>query len=147
YGDYLGGDFDYEKYMAKWVQYFPLAETFTLAYRLDGQFISGDAPFYDLSALSLRGFPGGLYLDNNAITAQVQGSWNFYRRWLGVLFGGGGRIAEKISDMGSKTTRWAGGVGVRYMLNEKQRLAVGIDITYGGDRIEFYVQIGDWLTR
>ena len=147
YGDYLGGDFDYEKYMAKWVQYFPLAETFTLAYRLDGQFISGDAPFYDLSTLSLRGFPGGLYLDDNAITAQVQGSWNFYRRWLGVLFGGGGRIAEDISDMGSKTTRWAGGAGVRYMLNEKQRLAVGIDITYGGNRIEFYVQIGDWLTR
>jgi len=147
YGDYLGGDFDYEKYMAKWVQYFPLAETFTLAYRLDGQFISGDAPFYDLSTLTLRGFPGGLYLDNNAITAQVQGSWNFYQRWLGVLFGGGGRITEKISDMGSETTRWAGGVGVRYMMNEKQRLAVGIDITYDGDRIEFYVQIGDWLTR
>jgi hypothetical protein len=49
--------------------------------------------------------------------------------------------------MGSETTRWAGGVGVRYMMNEKQRLAVGIDITYDGDRIEFYVQIGDWLTR
>ena len=126
---------------------FPLIESFTLAYRLDGQFIDGDAPFYDLSTLTLRGFPGGLYVDNHAVTAQVQGSWNFHGRWIGLVFGGGGRIADTISNLGSEPTRWAGGIGVRYLVNEAQRLAVGFDLTYGVDRVEFYVQIGDWLTR
>jgi hypothetical protein len=147
YGEYLGGDFDYEKYAVKWVQYFPLTASVTLAYRLDGQFIGGDAPFYDLSTLNLRGFAGGRYVDDHAVTAQLQGSWNFYRRWIGLLFGGGGRIAEEFGDLGSATTRWAGGAGIRYMVNQEQKLAVGFDITYGDHQIEFYVQIGDWLTK
>jgi hypothetical protein len=147
FGEYLSGDFDYQKYHVKFAQFFPLAKAVTLAYRIDGQFISGDAPFYDLANLNLRGFEGGFYVDNNAVTAQIQGSWQFYRRWVGLLFGGAGRIAETLGDLGDAKTRWACGAGVRYIVNEEQRLAVGLDITYAEGRTELYVQIGDWLAR
>jgi hypothetical protein len=33
------------------------------------------------------------------------------------------------------------------MVNQEQKLAVGFDITYGDHQVEFYVQIGDWLTK
>jgi hypothetical protein len=147
YGQYLGGDFDYQKLKAKFVHYIPVGETTTVAYRLDGQVIGGSAPFYDLASLNLRGFPMGLYSDKVAATAQVQGNWRFRPRWIALAFGGGGRIADDISDLGGQPTRWAGGMGLRYVLNEKQRLSLGVDVTYGNDEIGIYIQMGDGLAR
>jgi len=149
YGEYLGGDFDYEKIKAKFIHYIPVPATdaFTLAYRLYAEVIGGDAPFYDLASLNLRGFPMGLYSDKVAATVQVQGNWRFQKRWIALVFGGGGRIADDISNLGSEPTRWAGGVGCRYILNEKQRLSLGVDVSYGNDEIGIYVQMGDGLSR
>jgi hypothetical protein len=145
YGDHFGGDFEYSKYILKWAQYFPLRSDITLAYRIDGQFIDGNAPFYDLSSIRLRGFPGGRYSDDSAITAQVEGRWNLYGNWTALLFGGGGRIAKELGDFGSSTTRYAGGVGIRYNIAKDQKLNIGVDITFGDDEVNLYVQIGDWL--
>ncbi len=145
YGDTFGGDFEYEKLIVKFAQYFPLTDSITFVYRLDGKFIDGSAPFYDLSNVNLRGFPQGIFLDDHAVTAQVEGRWNFYERWTALVFGGGGRIAGQIDDLGSSPTNYAGGAGIRYMINREQKLNVGVDITYGENEVEFYVQIGDWL--
>jgi hypothetical protein len=147
YGDHFGGDFEYSKFILKWAQYFPVRRDVTLTYRIDGQFIDGNAPFYDLSSIRLRGFPGGRYRDDSAITAQVEGRWNFYGNWTGLLFGGGGRIAEELDKFGSSPTQYAGGVGIRYKIAEDQNLRVGFDITLGDDEVNLYVQIGDWLAN
>lgn len=147
YGEWLGSDFDYEKIKAKFVHYIPLVEQVTLAYRLDGEMIGGDAPFYDLASLNLRGFAQGFYSDKVSATAQVQGNWQFHRRWIAMVFGGGGRVSDDFSNIGSETTRWAGGTGIRYVLNEKQKLSLGIDITYGDDEFGVYIAMGDGLSK
>jgi hypothetical protein len=95
--------------------------------------------------LTLRGFPAGRYLDKQAVTAQVEGRWNVHGPWHALVFGGGGRIAEDVGDLGSSPTHFAGGFGVRYMIAREQKLSIGLDVTYGDDRVELYVQIGDWL--
>ena len=33
------------------------------------------------------------------------------------------------------------------MIAKDQKLSVGVDMTYGDDEVEFYVQIGDWLAN
>jgi hypothetical protein len=87
YAEYFGGDYDYEKLKLQFVQYVPLIESVTFAYRIDGQFIDGGPPFYDLSNLNLRGFDRGRYVDNHAIIVQTQVRWNFYERWALLLSG------------------------------------------------------------
>lgn len=147
HGEYLDGDFDYGKIKAKFVHYVPVIDQFTFAYRLDGEVISGDAPFYDLAYVDLRGFPRGLYSDKVSVTAQVQGEWKFHRRWIAMAFGGAGRVSEDISELGSEDTRWAVGSGIRYVLNEKQKLCLGVDVTYGYDEFGVYITIGDGLSN
>jgi len=148
YSEYLGGDYDYLKVIGKWAQYFPLGRTVTFLYRLDGQFVDGDAPFWDLSRVRLRGYTGGQLLDNVAVTAQAEVRWNFYNRWTGLAFGGGGRIADTIGDLGSAPTNPAGGIGLRYMLVEKQKLSIGLDVAYAeGGNVSVYFQVGDWLAN
>ena len=56
YDENLGGDYDYLKLIGKWAQYFPIGKTVTFVYRLDGQFVDGDTPFWDLSRVLLRGY-------------------------------------------------------------------------------------------
>jgi len=148
YGEYLGGDHDYLKLIGKWAQYFPIGKTVTFVYRLDGQFVDGDAPFWDLSRIRLRGYEGGQFLDNVAVTAQAEVRWNFYNRWTGLAFGGCGRIADTIGDLGSAPTHPAGGIGLRYMLVEKQKLSIGLDVAYAeGGNVSVYFQVGDWLAN
>jgi hemolysin activation/secretion protein len=148
YGEALGGDYDYLKFTGKWAQYFPVGETVTFVYRLDGQFIDGDAPFWDLSRIRLRGYVGGQLLDNVAVTAQAEIRWNFYNRWTALAFGGGGRIADTIGDLGDEPTNAAGGMGVRYMLVEEQKLSIGLDVAYAeGSNVSLYFQVGDWLAN
>ena len=147
YGENFGGDFDYDKLILKFAQYFPLAETVILAYRLDSQSINGKAPFYDLSQMHLRGFPMGRYVDDFAVSGQVEGRWNFYKRWSAVLFGGVGRIAAEFNELSNSPNLYAGGTGIRYRIKEKEKLNIGVDITYGDGQVEFYVVVGDWLAN
>ena len=82
-----------------------------------------------------------------AITAQTEVRWRFYKRWTALAFGGIGWIAKEIDELFSDSGKPAGGVGLRYMIAEKQKLNIGIDVTYGDDSFAIYVQIGDWLAN
>ena len=147
-GKYAGGDFNYLKTVVKWAQYFPLKDSVTLVYRIDGQFIDGDAPFWDLSRMRLRGYSTGQFLDNVALTVQAEVRWNFYERWTASAFGGGGRIADAVNEIGSANNTSAGGAGFRFMLVEKQKLSIGIDVAYAEDaKVSVYFQVGDWLAN
>ena len=145
YDETFGGDYNYNKSIAKYSQYFKLADPYVLVFRIDGQFVNGKAPFWDLAQIKLRGFPYGRYLGDNSVTAQAEVRWNFYKNWTVNAFGGGGRLGDSFDEMGSSPTRWAGGAGIRYNIGGAHKLNIGIDITYAEDQVEVYFQIGDWL--
>jgi hypothetical protein len=148
-GRYAGGDYNYFKAVLKWAQYFPVSESLGLVYRLDGQYVDGEAPFWDLARVRLRGFSSGQYLDNAAATAQAELRWNAFRRWYFSLFGGSGWIGDSVRALGSADANLAGGTGFRYMLLEDQKLSIGLDAAYASDAAEVsvYFQVGDWLAN
>jgi len=148
HGEYAGGEYNYLRTIAKWAQYFPVMESPTFIYRLDGQYVEGTAPFWDLARLRLRGFSSGQYLDNVAFTAQTELRWMPFRRWSVSVFGGVGRIADTLRDLQDSGTAFAGGTGFRYMVAEDQKLSIGIDIAYSeSSQVVLYFQIGDWLAN
>jgi hemolysin activation/secretion protein len=101
-----------------------------------------------LARIRLRGYSSGQYLDNVALTAQTELRWELHPRWTLSLFGGGGRIADTVSDIGSSDTNLAGGTGFRYMLVEDKKLTIGLDAAYSDSaKVEIYFQVGDWLAN
>ena len=147
FGDYVGGDFDYLQYKLKWEQNFSITDSLVLQYRFDGQLIDGRAPFYQLSNINLRGIPWGVYADDVAVTLQGQARWEIFKRWSMLFFGGGGRVAEDVSDLGGSPTEFAGGTGFRYMIAPKTKLTIGADLAFSNGRAEFYIQLGDYLSN
>jgi hypothetical protein len=148
YSENLGGDYDYQKLIMKWAQYFPLNDTWLAVYRIDGQMVNGSAPFWDLSHINLRGYPIDQFVDNTTVTVQAELRWNFFRRWTVVAFGGAARIADTVGDIGSVNTLPAAGGGAHFMLKEKEKLSIGIDVAKGeGESVTMYFQIGDYMAK
>ena len=75
----------------------------------------GDAPFYELPYVELRGIPALRYQDKVAAMTELQFDYRVAPRWTLVGFGGLGQAAEKLSDIGSETTRSTIGGGFRYI--------------------------------
>ena len=148
-GHYAGGNYNYFKAGVKWAQYFPVADPLILVYRLDGQYVEGEAPFWDLARIRLRGFTSGQYLDNTAATAQAELRWNPLNRLYLSVFGGAGWIGDTVSDLGTADANAAGGTGFRYVIAKEQKLSVGLDAAYSHDAAEYsiYFQVGDWLAN
>ncbi|MBT8341817.1 MAG: BamA/TamA family outer membrane protein [Desulfatitalea sp.] len=147
YGGHFFGDYHYNKGGIKFTQYHHMTDQVVFVYRLDGQFLDGEPPFWDLAQINLRGFPFGRYIDKKSVTAQAEIRWQMFNKWIITAFSGGGRVADSLNDIDSSPTHWAGGAGVRYNIGGDHHLNVGIDVTYADDQAGVYFQIGDWLGK
>ena len=138
----FGGDFDYEQFEGKIHSYHPLHERFVLGLRLDYKEVSGEAPFYGLPFVNLRGIPMARYQDEEVGVAEVEGRWTVAGRWSMVAFGGSGTLNGDIPLFSEKETVWAGGLGVRYLFDPELGLHVGLDVAQGPEDTVVYIQIG-----
>jgi len=143
YGEHFGGDFEYNKVTSFISYYYSVLKNVVLAGTLDGKFSDGDVPFYDLPNLSMRGFSSGRYIDNNSLVGKFEARWNVYKRWGLIGFLEGGRVADEISNLGKSSTIVTSGFGVRFKAAKEQGLNVGVDVAFGPESTEIYIQIGE----
>jgi outer membrane protein assembly factor BamA len=104
----------------------------------------GDIPFYYYPTLGkdtiLRGYLRGRYIEHRMAAMQAEYRFPLYNRVGGTLFGGAGEVAENFKQFG-KHPRAAGGVGLRFMIDTKQKINIRADIAYNGNEVLAYVNI------
>ena len=146
YRDAFGSDFDTETFKISANHYLPMRETDVLATRLVVRATGEDAPFFILSSFGgstdLRGYPGGRYRDRMMYALQSEYRWQVNDRWILTGFAGFGEVASTASDFG-KDLLPAAGVGARFVISEKHRVALSTDIAVGNDGTEFYFGVGE----
>lgn len=139
------GDFTYQKYKAAGLFYRDIHPRIVLGLRLDARFADGDAPFYALPYIDLRGIPALRYQGDAVLLAELEARWNFRNRWSLVGFTGLGEAQDSFSDLlgsgdnGSKTT--VGG-GLRYLIARRLGLHAGVDVAKGPEDYVFYLTVG-----
>lgn len=111
-------------------------------WRIDGDFSSGGTPFYAMPFISLRGIPAMRYQDQHALTTEIETRWNITNRWGIVGFGGVGRTADLVSNFSDGKSRWAGGMGFRYLIARVLNFYAGVDIARGPEDWAVYIQAG-----
>lgn len=119
----FGGDYDYDEISTKNQMYFTLAENWSAGVRLDGSFVDGDAPFWALPYIELRGIPALRYQGEDVITSEVQANWEFHPRWTVLGFIGAGRATN--TGLSDAETQMAGGFGFRYMALRRLGMNMG----------------------
>jgi outer membrane protein assembly factor BamA len=129
-------DGSYESYTAEFSSYHHLADHFVLAWNVSACKKSGRIPLWDTCRLNLRGFPFTDYLSKEALSAQAEARWRFYKRWGVVAFAGAGRVDDSFGGNREGDTIPSYGVGLRFMLLKSQRINVRVDYARtdnGGD--------------
>ena len=71
-------------------------------------------------------------------------SWmlGFVERWSLVGFTGVGNTLDRISDLGEGKVRWAGGIGMRYLIARLLGRYAGVDVARGPEDWTIYFQVG-----
>lgn len=144
--DFFGSDFEYWRLNYYMYYYLPLSKKLVGGLRLDGQQVIGDAPFYLLPYINMRGIPACRYQGNADILSEVEMRWDLYRRWSVMFYSGAGKAFDEWNAF--KDADWivSYGTGFRYLLARKFKLRIGIDIAKGPENWAWYIVFGSsWL--
>ncbi|WP_165699294.1 BamA/TamA family outer membrane protein [Hymenobacter jejuensis] len=137
-GSALGSDYRFSRYLLDARRFQPLTSDnkTILGVQLIGQFQSGEVPFRELANLGgsnlLRGYYEGRYRDRQLLAAQAEVRRVLFGRFNGVLFVGLGQVGNTFRDFGKGGLKAAGGAGLRFRFNRRDRLNVRLD--YGVER-------------
>ena len=146
YRDSFGSDFDADTFKLAINNYLPMRDNDALATRFVIRTTTDDAPFFILSTFGgstdLRGYPGGRYRDRMMYALQTEYRWQVNDRWIMTGFAGFGEVADSISDFGGDLLP-AAGIGARFVISEKHRVALSADFAVGDDGAEFYFGVGE----
>jgi outer membrane translocation and assembly module TamA len=123
-----------------------MREKDVLATRLVVRSASDEVPFFLLSTFGgktdLRGYPAGRYRDRSMFALQAEYRWQMSDRWIFTGFAGVGEVANSFSEMGENLLP-AVGIGARFLLSEKHKVGLSVDIAAGNDGTEFYFGVGE----
>lgn len=142
----IGGDHDFDVLEASFITYHPLFdERLVLGMNVGADFAFGDAPFYMLPFVKLRGVPSLRYQDDRAGQVEFEVRWRVWERISLIGFGGVGWIGGEKSDLIPSSDPGAipaGGVGFRYLMARLMGLHTGVDFGFSEDAFAFYIQTG-----
>ncbi len=142
YEQSIGGDFDYWDVHANVLSFHKLSEKFYLGFRAEAQAVDGDVPFYGYPFVQLRGVPAMRYQGERVLDLEVEGRWQFYKRWSLIGFVGKGFAGGDIPRFDTDDNIVTYGAGFRYLLARKFNMHVGIDVAKGPEDTAFYLQMG-----
>ena len=142
YDESLSGDFDYWDARLKLLSFHQLNDKFILGLRLEYSTIDGNAPFFAIPWVSLRGIPALRYQGDRVAVAEVEARYNLSPRWALIGFAGSGAIASDIPVLDTEQSIYAYGLGGRFNIFQAQNIWVGLDIAKGPEEIAWYIQVG-----
>ena len=125
-------DYEFSRLSADLRHFVPLGNTHTLALQLYGEVNVGNVPFQQMALLGgqdlMRGYFQGRYRDTAMLAAQAEWRFPLWWRFRGVLFAGAGDVTHHLGDYAEHGLKVAGGGGLRFSLNEQERLNLRVDL-------------------
>ena len=139
YADWLGSGFSFEKLTIDVRHYTTLTPRLVLALQGYFGYANGETPFYQLPLLGgskvMRGYYLGRYRDNVYLAAQAEARWQIARKFGAVVWLGMGGVASEVPALRLSHLRTTAGFGLRYALDEDERLNVRMDVGFGRDHM------------
>jgi hypothetical protein len=128
----LGDNYNYGEWMIDLRKYYPVSKQNTLAFQVMSRSTIGNVPLRELPRLGssnlMRGFFTGRFRDKSFTAAQSEFRFHIWRWLSGAGFGAVGIVGESIGNYEPNSyTRYAGGGGLRFLVNKKNRMILRLD--------------------
>ena len=145
--EWLGSSDNFASLHTDLFSYLPVSERLGSAWRFQGSYLLGEAPFYAYPFVSLRGIPAMQYQGNNTLVAETEWNYNVYKRWSVLGFAGVGNAFTDLGQLGDGDWAWNLGTGFRYKIARLLGVHMGMDFALGnGEDFAFYIVFGtSWL--
>ncbi len=145
-GKGLGSDYNFTRYMVDARHFNPLfgSNNTILALQFLGQYHTGNVPFREWGGMGatlggslynnaylMRGIYEARYRDRQFTTAQAEIRQKLFWRIDGVVFGAVGEVAPNLDDYTFDGLKYAGGGGIRFRFNRRDRLNIRLDYGVG----------------
>lgn len=142
-----GSDFTFGRYTLDARGYRGIGSGHVVAAQVLLETTSGRPSFDQLALVGadthLRGYARGRYRDRHLASAQAEFRTAYWRRIGGVVFAGGGVIADQVGDLPEGRFIPTVGAGVRYMLFPAERSAIRVDFGVGRGSGGLYVAFAE----
>ena len=143
----FGSSFNYLKTIADYSAYFELKEDHILAFNAYGEFTNGEVPFNQLAQMGgssrMRGYNEGFYTDKHYLTTQLEYRFPLFWRLGAVAFFSVGRVSDEFLDFDVGNFRITTGGGLRFALDEKEKVNLRLDYGIGKGTSGFYITVGE----
>lgn len=137
-----GSDYEYQGLTLRLLKYFQTTDQWVSAFRFDSRLIFGEAPFFMMPAVNLRGVPRSRYQGEATYLLETEQRYDFNLRWSGVFFTGAAKAIPKGVDFSDAEWVYNYGAGFRYLLARKFGLRMGIDVAGSNEDFGYYLVFG-----
>lgn len=141
----IGSEYDFGELTLNLRQYFSVTETHVLALQLYGQFLGGEVPFYKMAQVGgqrlLRGYYEGRYRDKELMAAQAEYRLPIFWRFGAVAFVAAGDVSDRWTHFSLDHVKWTAGGGLRFLLNDDERLNLRADFAFNIHTWGLYINI------
>ncbi len=142
FGRLWGSDYSFSRHLADLREYIPAGGDRVVAIRALAVENRGGVPFDRMATLGgeslLRGYAESRYRDASAAILQAEIRSPLWRRFGGVIFCGLGDVAPRLEKLAPRRFKHAFGAGLRFALNQKDRLNLRADLGFGSGSSGFY---------
>ncbi|KFA98413.1 glyceraldehyde-3-phosphate dehydrogenase [Vibrio sp. ER1A] len=142
----FGGQFDYQKYNAYFLNYSRLSSQWGLGLRADVKSISDNvdprAEVYAKPFIEMRGIAAMRYRGDNTALGEIELSYDIDNRWTILGFAGAGTAFNHDESISRSKVYYTQGAGFRYLLARQLGLRMGIDVAKGPEEWTTYIQFG-----
>jgi len=150
FGGWIGSDYDFSELNIDLRAYRELFPSHVLVVNGYANLISGEAPFQKLSLLGqvglrnlMRGYYQGRYRDKNIFVLQTEYRFPLWKRLGAGVFLSAGDVAGRLEDFRLGSLKYAFGGGLRFKLNQKEKINLRLDFGFGSNTSGFYITIGE----
>lgn len=144
---FLGSQYAFTRLTIDLRHFFPIYGEHVIGAQLYGELNAGHVPFHQMALLGgqnlMRGYFEGRYRDRFMLAAQVEYRYPIWWRFSGVAFAGLGDVSPRVVDFEPSEIKVAGGAGLRFTLNEQERLNVRLDLGVGPGTFGAYLGIAE----
>ena len=129
-------------------QYFSLKKERVLALQLNLISTNGGVPIRNLANIGsssfMRGYYEGRYADKNMMAVQAEFRTPLFGKIGGVIFAGTGRVGNSVSQLFQLSDlKPCAGLGLRYAINQKEKLNLRLDGGFGKKSHGSYLNMGE----
>ena len=145
YRGMFGSDYSYTDIQIDSRNFFEVAPGQVLAIQAAAELTDGAVPFQSLAKFGgqniLRGYFEGRYRDRQGVAFQAEYRIPLWWRFGLVGFVGVAQVSPMINEFALNRFWFAGGLGIRFLLNPDDRINLRLDLGYGNNSSGTYITV------